>query len=73
VTLPTPVTSAIAALDPAYADVLQRVTDALQTDSRIVALWLGGSVGRGVADAGSDLDLIVTVRDAEAEELLRGR
>lgn len=57
------VETAIAPLPPGYADVLDRVVDALSADPRVVALWLGGSLGRGVADAGSDLDLIVTIDD----------
>jgi len=36
------------------------------SDVRVRALWLGGSIGRGVADAGSDLDLVVTVTDVAA-------
>ena len=68
-TLPVPVASAIAPLPIGYADLLDRVVATLDSDERIVALWLGGSLGRGVADAGSDLDLIVTVADAAAEEI----
>lgn len=55
------VAAALAPLPSGYADVLDRVVDALHADRRVAALWLSGSVGRGVADAGSDLDLIVTV------------
>nr|WP_279671949.1 nucleotidyltransferase domain-containing protein [Flexivirga meconopsidis] len=40
--------------------MLDRVVVRLQDDGRVAALWLGGSIGRGVADTGSDLDLIVT-------------
>jgi hypothetical protein len=39
------------------------VVQTLDADPRVVALWLSGSLGRGVADAGSDLDLVVTVAD----------
>lgn len=53
----------IAPLPPGYAGLLDRIVDAVSADSRVVALWLSGSLGRGVADAGSDLDLIVTVED----------
>jgi predicted nucleotidyltransferase len=35
----------------------------VRSDERVRALWLAGSVGRGDADAGSDLDLVVTVVD----------
>jgi hypothetical protein len=39
------------------------VATELERDDRLSALFLGGSVGRGVADAGSDLDLLATVAD----------
>ncbi|MBB2892337.1 nucleotidyltransferase domain-containing protein [Flexivirga oryzae] len=61
---------AIAPLPGGYADVLDRVVTALEADPRVVALWLSGSIGRGVADAGSDLDLIVTVADREADDVV---
>jgi hypothetical protein len=52
---------AIAPLEPGYDALLARVVEVLEPDPRVRALWLAGSVGRGVADAGSDLDLVVTV------------
>ncbi len=58
--------AAIAALESGYDALLARIVDTVRADDRVRALWLGGSVGRGVADAGSDLDLLVTVIDAEA-------
>ncbi|HEY3527982.1 MAG TPA: nucleotidyltransferase domain-containing protein [Nocardioides sp.] len=60
------VRGAIAPLEPGYAEVLARVVEHVERDTGIRALWLGGSVGRGVADAGSDLDLVVTVADRSA-------
>jgi predicted nucleotidyltransferase len=57
---------ALAPLEPGYADLLSRVVDHLAADPRVRAVWLSGSVGRGVADAGSDLDLVVTVTDVGA-------
>jgi hypothetical protein len=57
------VRQAIAPLEPGYADLLGRIAASLENDDRVRALWLTGSVGRGVADAGSDLDLLVTVTD----------
>jgi hypothetical protein len=59
------VRAAIAPLEPGYADLLVRLVDRLQGDDRVRALWLAGSVGRDVADAGSDLDLVVTVTDVD--------
>jgi predicted nucleotidyltransferase len=58
------VSVALAPLEPGYLDLLARVVDHLAGDERVRAVWLSGSVGRGVADAGSDLDLVVTVTDA---------
>jgi hypothetical protein len=55
------VSEAIAPLEPGYDALLARIVEALEPDQRVRALWLSGSVGRGVADAGSDLDLVVTV------------
>jgi hypothetical protein len=57
------VTAAIAPLEPGYDALLARVTGSLRADPRVRAVWLSGSVGRGLADGGSDLDLVVTVTD----------
>jgi predicted nucleotidyltransferase len=58
------VDAALAPLEPGYLDLLARVVGHLAGDERVRAVWLSGSVGRGAADAGSDLDLVVTVTDA---------
>lgn len=60
------VREAVAPLEPGYLDLLSRVVDHLDGDPQVRAIWLSGSVGRGVADAGSDLDLVVTVADESA-------
>jgi predicted nucleotidyltransferase len=57
------VSTAVAPLEPGYAALLARVVGQVRSDERVRALWLAGSVGRGDADAGSDLDLVVTVVD----------
>ena len=36
-----------------------------EADERVRALWLSGSLARGVADAASDLDLLIAVRDED--------
>jgi hypothetical protein len=59
------VAEAMAPLEPGYDALLARVVGILEADVRVRALWLAGSVGRGVADAGSDLDLVVTVSSAD--------
>lgn len=60
------VLAAIAPLEPGYGALLARVVGSLQADEQVRAVWLAGSVGRGVADRGSDLDLVVTVVDPAA-------
>lgn len=60
------------AASPEYPDELDhlqafvaRATTILQTDARIAAAWLIGSLARGAADAYSDVDLLIAVRDQE--------
>jgi Nucleotidyltransferase domain len=43
--------------------LLQRAQELLEADSRVLAAWLTGSLGRGEADDLSDLDLWVVVPD----------
>jgi len=43
--------------------MLNTISDALRTDSRIVAAWLSGSRGRGTSDHLSDIDLWVAIED----------
>lgn len=55
-----------AALDPlpaGYHTLFARLLAVVEPDARIRAMWLSGSLARGVADAGSDLDVILAVRD----------
>ncbi len=54
-------------------EVLARIEDRLEFDGRVVAAWLSGSSGRGTADAWSDLDLHIVVKDAEAPAWLEQR
>lgn len=56
------------ALPAGYRSLFRRLVDVAVADERILAVWLGGSLGRGVADAGSDLDVILTVADDAFEE-----
>ena len=50
-------------LPAGYLPLFRRLVDVAVADERVLAVWLGGSLGRGVADAGSDLDVILTVAD----------
>jgi hypothetical protein len=59
------VAEAIAPLESGYDELLALIVSRLESDQRVRALWLAGSVGRGVADAGSDLDVIVTVASVQ--------
>jgi predicted nucleotidyltransferase len=59
------VRSALRPLAPAYIALLERAIEATRQDERVRALWLGGSLARGQADAASDLDLLLAVQDEE--------
>jgi hypothetical protein len=56
---------ALRPLPTGYADLFAKVLSAAESDDRIRAVWLSGSIGRGVADAGSDLDVVLAVAPAE--------
>jgi hypothetical protein len=57
--------AALRPLPTGYTDLFARVLNAAESDDRIRAMWLSGSIGRGVADAGSDLDVVIAVTPAE--------
>jgi hypothetical protein len=56
---------ALQPLPSGYAALFERVLRVAEADDRIRALWLSGSVGRGIADAGSDLDIVLAVAPAD--------
>ncbi|MGA8113992.1 MAG: nucleotidyltransferase domain-containing protein [Actinocatenispora sp.] len=58
----------LSGLPDRYGDLFDRAMTVFQADTRIRAVWLHGACGRGAADAGSDLDLSVAVRDADHEQ-----
>jgi hypothetical protein len=66
--LPATPDDAIRPLPAGYRDLFERVLRAARADERIRAMWLSGSLGRGVADAGSDLDVILTVAGGAFDE-----
>ncbi|GAB3488842.1 nucleotidyltransferase domain-containing protein [Flexivirga lutea] len=68
--LPAEAARAIAPLPEGYAEILDHTVATLSADGRVEALWLSGSLGRGVADAGSDLDLVVTVADDSRDDFV---
>lgn len=62
----------MAAMPAGYADLLASAGDAARADDRVLALWVGGSIAPGGADAGSDLDLLVAVQDDAFEDFAAG-
>lgn len=50
-------------LPPSYATLLDRALGVFESDPRVIAAWLSGSVARGTADEYSDLDLLVATTD----------
>jgi predicted nucleotidyltransferase len=58
---------------PDIQPLLDRFVEACSNDERIVAAFLGGSHGRGQADAYSDVDLCVIARDDAYEALVGDR
>ena len=59
-------------LPNAYRALFERAQSVAHADERVRALWLSGSLARGDADAASDLDLLITVRDESRDEFARG-
>ncbi len=50
-------------------DLLDAIHQALAGDAEIEAAWLGGSLGRGVGDAFSDVDVVALVTQRPATEV----
>jgi hypothetical protein len=69
VEVPPRVLAAIAPMPAGYVGLLGSVADLLAARREVLAVWLSGSAGREAADAGSDLDLVVTVTDEGFEPL----
>ncbi len=58
---------AVARLEPGYEPLFARLVTVCEADERVRAMWLSGSLARGVADLVSDLDVLVAVRDDDFE------
>lgn len=54
---------ALAPLPEPYHRLYERVLAVCEPDHRIRGLWLSGSLARGTADSGSDLDLLIALAD----------
>lgn len=62
----------ISLLDPYLEErnqLLRSISEGLESDPRVKASWLFGSLGRGDADALSDIDLWVVVDDGRIEDI----
>lgn len=71
----TALSAAVESLRPlpvGYQALFARLLTVTEPDQRVRGLWLSGSVGRGTADAGSDLDVVVTVADASFQDFCAG-
>jgi hypothetical protein len=53
----------LAALPAAYGPLFDRAVSVFATDNRVRAMWVHGAVARGAADAASDLDISLAMRD----------
>jgi Polymerase beta, Nucleotidyltransferase len=62
--------SPLAALVPSYRLLFDRLLSVCENDDRIRALWLSGSLAKGTADGGSDLDIVVAIRDTDFDEFV---
>jgi hypothetical protein len=60
--------ASLAALVPSYRPIFGRLLAVCEGDERIRALWLSGSLAKGTADGGSDLDCLLAIRDADFDE-----
>jgi hypothetical protein len=59
--------AALAELVPSYRPIFDRLLSVSEGDDRIRALWLSGSLAKGTADGGSDLDVLLAIRDGDVE------
>jgi hypothetical protein len=57
--------AALAALPPAYGPLFSRASALFAADDRVRAMWVHGAMAREAADAGSDLDVSLAVRDSD--------
>jgi hypothetical protein len=60
----------LAALVPSYRPLFNRLLSICEDDERVRALWLSGSLAKGTADGGSDLDILLAIRDSDFEEFV---
>ena len=58
----------LTALPDSYLPLFEGVLRVCEHDPRIRALWLSGSLAKGTADGGSDLDTLIAVRDEDFDD-----
>lgn len=68
----TPRPAVLDVLPAPYGPLFDRLLAAVEADQRVRALWLSGSLARGTADAGSDLDVLLAVRDGDLDAFTTG-
>ena len=66
------VEGALRPLPAGYYRLYTRVVAAAERDDRVRAMWLSGSVGRRVADAGSDLDIVIAIAPDSVADFAAG-
>jgi len=64
--------AALAALVPSYRPIFDRLLAACEADERIRAFWLSGSLAKGTADGGSDMDCLLAIRDSDFDDFADG-
>lgn len=50
--------------------IVERIVAVLEADPRVAAIWLGGSLARGNADAFSDVDIAILIDDADVPSFI---
>jgi hypothetical protein len=60
----------LAALPDSYRPLFESLLAVCENDPRIRALWLSGSLAKGTADGGSDLDTVVAVPDENFDDFV---
>lgn len=58
----------LTALPDRYAPLFDQAVAVFAADERVRGMWLHGAIGRGQADAGSDLDVSIAVRDEDFDQ-----
>ncbi len=64
--------SALDVLPQGYRDLFERARRRAWEDDRVRGMWLGGSLARGTADEGSDLDVILAIADDDFDAFAHG-